>query len=115
MIAILSKEATDDQVYELAKWFEEQGVKCDISQGEYQTIIGLVGDTSNIDPELVESLEIVESVKRITEPSGKRNIQRLGEFENSGIKTVGVIGLGLIGGSFAKAFKEHSKAIRSFC
>ena len=68
MIAILNKEATEDQVYELAKWFEEQGLKCDISQGDYQTIIGLVGDTSSIDPELIESLDIVESVRRITEP-----------------------------------------------
>ena len=110
MIAILNKEATEDQVYELAKWFEEQGLKCDISQGDYQTIIGLVGDTSSIDPELIESLDIVESVKRITEPSTEGKKHRLGDFKKSGVKTVGVIGLGLIGGSFAKAFKEHSNA-----
>ena len=111
MIAIIKKDTSPDEIYELTKWFEDQGLKCDVSHGDYQTIIGLVGDTSSIDPELIESLDIVESVKRITEPTDDTSDRRrLGDFESSGVRTIGIICLGLIGGSFAKAFKEHSDA-----
>ena len=36
--------------------------------GEYQTVLGLVGDTSQVDMDLVSSLDIVDSVKRVSEP-----------------------------------------------
>ena len=111
MIAILKKEATEDEIYELMEWFNQQGVKCDLSRGDYQTIIGLVGDTSKIDPELVESLDIVETVKRISNTEPEETSHRApGSFAASDIKTVGIVGLGLIGGSFAKAYKEKSNA-----
>ncbi|SEP54904.1 prephenate dehydrogenase [Lachnospiraceae bacterium NE2001] len=111
MIAIIKRDTSPDEIYELTKWFESQGLKCDISHGDYQTIIGLVGDTSSIDPELVESLDIVESVKRISEynPENEKS-NKMGDFKKSGVKTVGIVGLGLIGGSFAKAYKTHSDA-----
>ncbi|MCR5212921.1 MAG: prephenate dehydrogenase/arogenate dehydrogenase family protein [Eubacterium sp.] len=112
MIAIIKPDATEDQIYELTEWFEGQGLRCDLSRGDYQTIIGLVGDTSGIDPELVEALDIVESVTRITKPEDDQAIRSRapGDFRRSGIKTVGVVGLGLIGGSYAKAFQDKSEA-----
>ena len=39
-----------------------------VSEGEYQTVLGLVGDTTKVDMDLVASLDIVDSVKRVTEP-----------------------------------------------
>ena len=42
-------------------------------EGKEVTILGLVGDTSRIDMELLNSLEIVESVKRVTEPFKQAN------------------------------------------
>ena len=39
-----------------------------ISEGEYQTVLGLIGDTARVDMDLIESLSIVDSVKRVTEP-----------------------------------------------
>ena len=110
MIAILKNDASEDQIYELTKWFEQQGLKWDISRGEYQTLIGLVGDTTKLDPELIESLDIVEKVQRITTPEADEETKRhrLGDFSKCDIKTVGVVGLGLIGGSFAKAYREYS-------
>ncbi len=112
MIAIIKPEATEDEIYELTEWFRAQGVKCDLSRGDYQTIIGLVGDTSGIDPELVEALDIVESVTRISKPDSEEAIRTKapGDFSRSGIKTVGIVGLGLIGGSYAKAFHDKSDA-----
>ena len=68
MITVLKAETTKKQRDKLIEWFESQGLKVHISEGEFQTVLGLVGDTSKIDEELVESLEMVESVKRISEP-----------------------------------------------
>ena len=113
MIAILENNATDDQIEKLTGWFEEQGMRCQLSRGEFQTILGIIGDTSKLDTELIASLDIVKSVTRITNPGKKENQKsknKDGDFHRSGIKTVGIIGLGLIGGSFAKAYKENSDA-----
>ncbi|MCL2010093.1 MAG: 3-deoxy-7-phosphoheptulonate synthase [Synergistaceae bacterium] len=68
MIAVIRHEASKQQVENLVSWFQARGLKTHVSEGEIQTIIGLIGDTSQVDVNLVEGLEIVESVKRITEP-----------------------------------------------
>lgn len=73
MIAVLKSDVTDEQIKSLTDWFEEQGLQVHISKGEFQTIVGLIGDTSRIDGDLVESLDMVESVKRISEPFKKAN------------------------------------------
>ncbi len=67
MITILKENATKEQQDKLIRWFETQGLKVHISKGEYQTVLGLVGDTSRVDESLVEALEIVERVTRVTE------------------------------------------------
>lgn len=68
MITVLKSNATEEQKQRLIKWFESQGVRVHVSDGEYQTVLGLVGDTTQIDEELVDALEIVEAVKRVSEP-----------------------------------------------
>lgn len=73
MIAVLKKSATPKQIEDLEDWFREQGLECQISRGRFQTVMGLIGDVSRVDTELVESLDIVESVKRISEPFKKAN------------------------------------------
>lgn len=73
MITVLKQGTTEEQRNELIKWFEEQGVKVHVSVGEYQTVLGLVGDTSRIDTDMVSLLDIVETVKRISEPYKKAN------------------------------------------
>ncbi len=67
MITILKADATKQQRDNLIQWFESQGLKVHISKGEFQTVLGLVGDTSRVDESLVEALEIVERVTRVTE------------------------------------------------
>ena len=44
-----------------------------VSNGKEFTILGLVGDTSRVDIDLLNSLEIVESVKRVSEPFKQAN------------------------------------------
>ena len=92
MITVLKAETTKKQRDKLIEWFESQGLKVHISEGEFQTVLGLVGDTSKIDEELVESLEMVESVKRISEPFKSANRKFHPEdsvIDISGVKTGG--------------------------
>lgn len=67
MITILKQSTTPDQRDNLIRWFESQGLRVHVSVGEYQTVLGLVGDTSEIDDDLVDALDIVEKVTRVTE------------------------------------------------
>ena len=73
MIAVIKKETTENQIENLTNWLRAQGLDVHISKGSTHTIVGLVGDTSKIDAELLQSLEIVESVKRISEPFKSAN------------------------------------------
>ena len=73
MIAVMKQNTTDAQIESLSAWLKEQGLSVHLSKGAYQTIIGLVGDTSKIDEDLLASLEYVESVKRISEPFKSAN------------------------------------------
>ena len=73
MIAILRKTASDKAVDQLVRWIENKGLKTDVSRGENEIVIGLVGDTTVIDPFLLESMDIVERVQRVSEPFKKAN------------------------------------------
>ena len=73
MIAVLKSGTSDKQIADLKNWIESQGLRVHLSKGDYQTIVGLVGDTSRIDEDLLISLDIVETVKRISEPFKSAN------------------------------------------
>ena len=73
MIAIVKDTATEAQLDHFVSWIEGRGFKTNISRGEHETIVGIIGDTTRIDPFLLESMEIVEQVKRVTEPFKKAN------------------------------------------
>ncbi len=68
MIIIVKKDCETKQLNHLIDWVKKQGLNVDVSQGSHSTILGLVGDTSKVDIDLVRSLDIVENVKRIQEP-----------------------------------------------
>ena len=73
MVAVLKPNATAEQINSLTAWLQGRGLTVHITKGELYTIIGLIGDTSQIDIELLESLEMVDSVKRISEPFKSAN------------------------------------------
>lgn len=73
MIAVIKNDATKQQLDNLIDWFNKQGVKVHLSQGEYCTVLGLIGDTTKIDVDLLNGLDIIESVTRISEPFKKAN------------------------------------------
>lgn len=73
MIAVLKNGVTKTQRDNLVKWLESQNVKVHISEGEQQTVLGLIGDTTKIDIDLLSGLEIIENVTRISEPFKSAN------------------------------------------
>jgi len=73
MITVLKPGVTLEQRDHLVSWLEKQNLQVHISEGKEYTILGLVGDTAHIDVELLESLAIVDSVKRVSEPFKKVN------------------------------------------
>ena len=73
MIAVLKRGTTPDQRNHLIHWLQNMNLEVHVSEGKEFTILGLVGDTSRVDMELLTSLEIVDSVKRVTEPFKQAN------------------------------------------
>ena len=68
MITVLKPNTTPQQREHLVNWFKSQGIDVHISVGSEYTVLGLVGNTAHLDISLVESLSIVDSVKRVSEP-----------------------------------------------
>jgi 3-deoxy-7-phosphoheptulonate synthase len=73
MIIIIKQNAEQNQIKQLSKWLEERGLRVNHSEGAFSTILGLIGDTTKVDADLLRSMEIVEDVRRITEPYKNAN------------------------------------------
>ncbi len=95
MIVVLKPQTTQDKIEHLVGWLNHQGVEIHLSQGEEYTILGLIGNTTSIDMELLESLEMVLSVRRVSEPF--KQCSRMFHPEDTVI-SVGDVKLG--GGNF---------------
>ena len=73
MIAILKPGTTPEQTQHLVSWLKTMNLDVHISQGAEVTVLGLIGDTSRVDMDLLKSLEMVETVKRVSEPFKQAN------------------------------------------
>ena len=73
MIAILKQGTTPAQTQHLIDWLHRMNLDVHLSEGKEVTILGLIGDTSRVAMELLSSLEIVDSVKRVSEPFKQAN------------------------------------------
>ena len=96
MIAILKNGTTEEQTAHLVSWLKHMNLDVHISKGAEMTVLGLIGDTSRVDMELLSSLEIVSSVKRVSEPFKQANRKF---HPNDSIIQVGNVKIG--GGYFA--------------
>ncbi len=96
MIIVIKQNSKEQQVANLISWIENQGLGVHISKGEYNTILGLIGDANKIDADLLSGLEIVEGVKKISEPFKQAN--RKFHPDDSVIDIGGGVKIG--GGSF---------------
>ena len=68
MIAVVKETATPEQLDHLVRWIKDRGFRTNVSPGDEETIIGIIGDTTRIDPFILESMDIVERVQRVSEP-----------------------------------------------
>ncbi len=73
MIAVVKQNVEEEQLQNLIEWLQTQNVTVHISRGENHIVLGLVGDTTHVDMELLQNLDIVERVTRISEPFKNAN------------------------------------------
>ncbi len=73
MIVILKHDHNPSQLDSLVTWLQDKGITIHTSIGEGNTVLGLVGDTSKLDIDLIAALDIVEDVKRVQEPYKNAN------------------------------------------
>ncbi len=73
MVLTLKKATDQKQIDILTAWLKSQNINVHISIGEFSTIVGLVGDTSRLDIDLIQGLSMVENVTRISEPFKSAN------------------------------------------
>ena len=100
MIIILKENTTPQELNNLTDFIKSHGLTPHISEGVHQTIMGLVGDTSQIDIESISQLKIVEAVRRIQEPfkNANRKFHPLDTVIKVGDATIGGGFLTLIAG-----------------
>ena len=63
MVIIVKDGTKEERIRDLIQWIT----------GDYSTIIGVIGDTSKLDEDLISGLDIVEGVKRVSEPFKSAN------------------------------------------
>ena len=68
MVVVIKKGSEERQLNNLISWVKGLGLDVNRVDGENSTILGLVGDTSVVDIDLINSIEIVDKVQRIQEP-----------------------------------------------
>ena len=73
MIVILKENPDPVQLDSLLNWLREQKIEVHPTVGAHQTILGLIGDTSSVDMDLIAALDIVDGVKRVQEPYKNAN------------------------------------------
>ena len=92
MIIIVKPNVNEERIQDLIRWIESQNLITHVSKGEFTTILGVIGDTSKLDEDLIMGLDIVDSVKRVSEPfkSANRKFHPLDSvIDVSGVKVGG--------------------------
>ena len=73
MIVVFKQNTPEKAIEELSKSISSMGVQVNKVVGSEATILGIVGDTSNVDMKVLEANENVERVMRVSEPYKKAN------------------------------------------
>ncbi len=68
MIVILKENADKQAKDHLLRDLEGMGFSYHYSEGQNSTIVGIIGDTSQVDTDMLKANEIVADVKRVSEP-----------------------------------------------
>ncbi|MBR1967831.1 MAG: 3-deoxy-7-phosphoheptulonate synthase [Clostridia bacterium] len=73
MIIVVKNSCEQSQFDNLVEWVKDLGLDVHVSRGENSTVLGLVGDTSRVDIDLISSLDMVDKVQRVQEPYKNAN------------------------------------------
>ena len=92
MIVILKSNPNPSQLESLKKWIQSKGIDIHESVGNSHQILGLVGDTSKLDMDLISALDIVDNLKRVQEPY--KNANRKFHPENTVVDVAGKTKIG---------------------
>ncbi len=87
MILVIKQDIPENELKKIKSKMEDLGCKINESVGENHLLLGLVGDTSSIDPNLIQANIYVEKLIRVQEPYKKVN--RLFHPEDSEILVEG--------------------------
>ena len=60
MIVILKKDTTKEQLRDFSEQMSQLGLEAHATVGQAHTIVGLVGDTSQIEMDRLRAMDIVE-------------------------------------------------------
>ena len=88
MIIVFKPHAKEEDVNKVIQRINDQGLKTHVSKGELSTVVGLVGDTTKVDPRQFEVDECVSRIMKISEPYKLAN--RLFHPEDSIIDVDGI-------------------------
>lgn len=96
MIIVLKDNPDQKQLENLVSWLKSMGLDIHMSKGQSATIMGLIGDTAAVDIDLINALDIVETVKRVQEPY--KNVNRKFHPEDTVVEVLP--GIKIAGGNF---------------
>ena len=68
MIVVLKRNSDKEHVEKLMQHFTDMGLRINYSQGADTLILGLMGDTTRLDEGDIMAYDVVERVRRVTEP-----------------------------------------------
>ncbi len=73
MIVVLKIGYTQDQLNEILNFLKVRGLRVSISHGKQMCVIGVIGDTTLVDPDEILAFSYIEKVMNVSEPYKKAN------------------------------------------
>lgn len=113
MIIVLNNQTSKSEIDSFIEMLEKKGLGVHVSTGVDSTILGLVGDTSNMNEENLKAFDIVQTVMRVQEPYKMAN--RKFHPENTEIKISSSNGIATIGTDLSKTDKRNFSVIAGPC
>ena len=68
MIIVMKSTASKEDVEKVSGSVEKLGLRVNVVNGATQSVIGIIGDTTKVDPESIEVDPAVEKVMHVSEP-----------------------------------------------
>jgi 3-deoxy-7-phosphoheptulonate synthase len=73
MIVIMKPGTKQEKIGDIIKYFQAKGVYVHVVEGEKYTVLGLIGNVSDVDKDHIRALRDVEKVMNVEEPYKKAN------------------------------------------